>query len=130
MFLINTCMAIFKGFSTIDKVRAPYTLTDIDLVKRDLLNHFYTKKGERLMKPNFGSIIWDLLMEPEDTVTEEEIKDDIKRIIDTDPRVTLRDITLYIMDHTIRADVALRFNPGSEEDVLYLEFINETEGFE
>ena len=74
MFLINTCMAIFKGFSTIDKVRAPYTLTDIDLVKRDLLNHFYTKKGERLMKPNFGSIIWDLLMEPEDTVTEEDIK--------------------------------------------------------
>ena len=99
-------MAIFKGFSTIDKVRAPYTLTDIDLVKRDLLNHFYTKKGERLMKPNFGSIIWDLLMEPEDTVTEQEIKDDIERIIDTDPRVTLRDITLYIMDHTIRADVA------------------------
>jgi hypothetical protein len=34
------------------------------------------------------------------------------------------------MDHTIRADVALKFNPGSEEDVLYLEFINETEGFE
>lgn len=130
MFLINTCMVIFKGFSTVDKVRAPYTLTDIDLVKRDLLNHFYTKKGERLMKPNFGSIIWDLLMEPEDTVTEEEIKDDIKRIIDTDPRVTLREITLYIMDHTIRADVALRFNPGSEEDVLYLEFINETEGYE
>jgi len=123
-------MAIFKGFSTIDKVRAPYTLVDVELVKRDLLNHFYTKKGERLMKPNFGSIIWDLLMEPEDTVTEEEIKEDIQRIIDTDPRVELNDITLYLMDHTIRADVSLKFNPGNEEDVLYLEFINENEGFE
>ena len=56
---------LFKGFSTVDKNRAPYTLTDTNLIKRDLLNHFYTKKGERVMRPNFGSIIWDMLMEPE-----------------------------------------------------------------
>jgi hypothetical protein len=35
MKMINTCMAtLFKGFSTVDKVRAPYTLTDADLVNR------------------------------------------------------------------------------------------------
>ena len=59
-------MAKIKGLSTVDKVRAPYTLVDSALVKRDLLNTFYTKKGERLMRPNYGSIIWDLLMNPED----------------------------------------------------------------
>ena len=53
---------IFKGFSTIDKIRAPYSLFDQELIKRDLLNEFQTRRGERLMKPNFGSIIHDLLM--------------------------------------------------------------------
>ena len=73
MNMINTCMAtLFKGFSTVDKVRAPYTLTDADLVKRDLLNHFYTRIGERVMRPTFGSVIWDYLMEPEDPETQEK----------------------------------------------------------
>ena len=76
--MINNNMAtIFKGFSTIDKIRAPYSLFDQELIKRDLLNEFQTRRGERLMKPNFGSIIHDLLMEPEDTITDDEIRDDI-----------------------------------------------------
>ena len=53
---------VFKGFSTVDKIRAPYSLTDIELVKRDLLNEFYTKKGERVMRPNLGCIVHDLLL--------------------------------------------------------------------
>lgn len=119
-------MAIFKGFSTIDKVRAPFSLVDNELVKRDLLNTFHTRKGERVMRPNYGTIIWDLLMNPEDTATEEEIKEDIARIIDNDARVELVNTTLYISNHTIRADVQLRYVPVNDEDILYLEFINET----
>ena len=61
---INNSMARLLGFSTVDKVKAPYSLVDGDVIVRDLLNEFYTKKGERLMRPNFGSVIWDLLMNP------------------------------------------------------------------
>lgn len=121
--MINNGMAMFKGFSTIDRVRAPYTLVDKDLIKRDLLNHFYTKKGERLMRPQFGSIIWDLLMNPEDALTEDDIKADIERIIDTDPRVELINTTLFILDHTVRAEINLRYKGINDEDVLYVEFV-------
>lgn len=121
--MINNGMAMFKGFSTIDKVRAPYTLVDKELIKRDLLNHFYTKKGERLMRPQFGSIIWDLLMEPEDELLEDDIKADIERIIDTDPRVELINITLFTLDHTVRAEINLRYKGINDEDVLYVEFV-------
>ena len=41
-------MAQFKGMSTVDKVSAPYTLVDSELVKRDLLNEIYTKKVNEL----------------------------------------------------------------------------------
>lgn len=122
--MINTCMAtLFKGFSTVDKVRAPYTLTDADLVKRDLLNHFYTRMGERLMRPTFGSVIWDYLMEPEDPRTQEIIKDDIERIVNSDPRVEHQDTTLLILDHTIQAEVKIKYKLLNSEDSLFLEYV-------
>jgi len=126
--MINNNMAtIFRGFSTVDNVRAPYSLYDDELIKRDLLNEFQTRKGERLMRPNFGCIIWDMLMEPEDTFTESEIEDDIRRIIDKDPRVGVKDIILYTSDHTIRAEVILKYNRSTNDDVLFLEFISNQE---
>ncbi len=118
---------IFRGFSTVDKIRAPYSLFDQELIKRDLLNEFHTRKGERLMKPNFGSIIHDLLMEPEDTMTEDEIRDDIERICNKDPRVKVKDILIFTADHTVRAEVILKYVQTNNEDILFLEFISDTE---
>ena len=118
---------IFKGFSTVDKIRAPYSLFDQELIKRDLLNEFQTRRGERLMKPNFGSIIHDLLMEPEDTITDDEIRDDITRICDNDPRVEVKDILIFTADHTVRAEVILKYVQTNNEDILFLEFISDTE---
>ena len=116
---------IFKGFSTVDRVKAPYTLTDIELVKRDLLNEFYTRRGERVMRPNFGSIIWDLLMNPEDNFTGDEIKDDIARIVAKDQRVELINISLFTSDHSVRAEVELKYNILNSKDTLFLEFQTE-----
>tara|TARA_R110001606_G_scaffold338457_3_gene486559 strand:- start:294 stop:668 length:375 start_codon:yes stop_codon:yes gene_type:complete len=113
---------LFKGFSTVDKNRAPYTLTDTDLIKRDLLNHFYTKKGERVMRPNFGSIIWDMLMEQDSPMLQEEIKEDIQRIVDLDPRVELENTILYINDQTIRAEVSVKYYNIDQADILYIEY--------
>jgi len=124
MNMINTCMAtLFKGFSTVDKVRAPYTLTDADLVKRDLLNHFYTRIGERIMRPTFGSVIWDYLMEPEDPDTQEIIKDDIERIVASDPRVEFQETNLTILDHTIQAEVKIKYVLLNSTDTLFLEYV-------
>tara|TARA_B100002019_G_scaffold291007_1_gene310034 strand:+ start:1027 stop:1416 length:390 start_codon:yes stop_codon:yes gene_type:complete len=129
--MINKGMATtFRGFNTVDNIRAPYSLYDVELVKRDLLNEFYTRQGERLMRPNFGSIIWDLLMEPEDVTTEQDIRDDIERIVGKDPRVKLNETVLYISDHTIRAEVHLNYVQANTDDILYLEFVNNSGGDE
>ena len=124
MNMINTCMAtLFKGFSTVDKVRAPYTLTDADLVKRDLLNHFYTRIGERVMRPTFGSVIWDYLMEPQDPDTQNIIEEDVKRIVDSDPRVEFQETNLLVLDHTIQVEVKIKYKLLGSEDTLFLEYV-------
>ena len=54
----------YKGFSTLNSGAEHYSLYDFELIKQDLLNHFYIRQGERLMNPEFGTVIWDLLFEP------------------------------------------------------------------
>lgn len=126
MIMINTCMAtIFKGFNTIDKIKAPFNLTDEELIKRDLLNHFYTKRGERFMRPNFGSIIHDLIMNPLDGMTETDIREDVENIINSDSRVSLDDLRILIEGQTVRCEVDITFNVLKSADTLYLEFISE-----
>jgi len=118
-------MSTFKGFSTVDRVRAPFTLTDAELIKRDLLNELFTRKGERVMRPNFGSIVWDLLMDPSTNDLDRKIKQDIERIIGKDPRVELIKTQVAVLDHTILAEVDIRFLPFNDVDKLYLEYVRD-----
>jgi phage baseplate assembly protein W len=87
----------YKGFSSVNETTAETQLYDFDLIKQDIINHFKTKKGERLMNPTFGSIIWDLLMEPLTNEVRTALKDDVNTICTFDPRVTpiQMDITEY-----------------------------------
>lgn len=118
---------LFKGFSTADKIRAPYTLVNEDLVKQDLMNQFYTRKGERVMRPEYGTIIYDLLMEPNIPEVEEIVKEDIERIIDSDPRVKLSDINILVGDHSIRAEVKVDFVMLDSTETLYLDYVSQDE---
>jgi phage baseplate assembly protein W len=115
-------MAKFVGMSTINNSRAPYTLVDDELIKRDLLNEFYTKRGERVMRPAFGSIIWEILMDPETVELERDINDDIKKIVDRDPRVTLLDVKTLITEHTVRSEVQVSYIASGDSDMLYLRY--------
>ena len=74
-------MARLIGFNTIENAKAPFRVEGAQCVLRDLQNELYTQKGERPMRPNFGCIIWDLLMDPADSNVEKLAKEDIQRIL-------------------------------------------------
>jgi phage baseplate assembly protein W len=121
-------MVNFIGFSTVDNY-APYTLTGSELVKRDLMNELYTRRGERVMNPKFGSIIWDLLMEPSTPKLQKEVEEDIEKIFKRDPRAELKSLNVVVLDHVIRAEVEFKFVPLNTTDTLYVEYIrNISEG--
>ena len=113
---------IYKGFSTVNKIRAPYTLTDAELVKTDLLNELNTRQGERVMRPTFGTRIFDILMNPLDELVVQEVEDDVIRIVNKDPRVELQTVKTDVLDHTIRCAVQLRILPRLSEDELFIEY--------
>lgn len=87
-------MRVFKGYSTVEKSWGNFKLYDMELAKRDLLNELYTRKGERLMSPTFGYIIWDVLFDPLTNDTIDIVKEDTLRIVTKDPRLELRQLDI------------------------------------
>lgn len=106
----------YKGFSTVNTGASSSQLFDYDLIKQDVINHFRTKKGERVMNPNFGSIIWDLLMEPLTDASRELLKEDIKNICTSDPRVTpiQMDLTEYENGYLLEITLLLK---GTDQSI-------------
>jgi len=113
---------VYIGFSTTDMVEPPYRVVDIELVKQDIRNMLNTRRGERVMRPEYGTRIFDLLMDPFDEETREAIIEDVIRVIETEPRVTLLNINVFEMEHVIRVDLELQFRPQDSVDQLFLEY--------
>lgn len=84
---------LYKGYSSFEFQRnKTFKLRDIELVKMDLLNHIFTKQGERVMMPNFGTEIPSLVFEPLTIETVDLVREEVLRVINYDPRVELIDI--------------------------------------
>ena len=115
----------YYGFSTIDQVKK-FKLTDFDLVKRDLLNHFSIRRGEKLLQPNFGSIIWNMLFEPLTEETKAILVEDIKRIVNYDPRINVNGVIIDQLENGLQIQVELLYLPTTMSDQLTLVFDNQS----
>ena len=114
---------LFVGFSTQEmQGKRGWTLYDVDLIKRDLLNHFYTRKGERLMMTTYGTIIWDKLFEQFTDGVRQEIVDDVLRIVRSDTRVSLQAVDVSTTDNGITIAIELKYEPWSSVGTFSLEF--------
>lgn len=121
-------MTTYIGYSTIGNLVGSKILVDRDLATRDLLNHFYTRKGERVMHPDFGCAIWDLLFDPLDFATESIAKEEVERIVNTDPRWILQSVRMEKPnDHTLTVRVNVEYDNTGTAEELYLNFVGEIE---
>jgi phage baseplate assembly protein W len=55
--------------------------TDKDAIRADLLHLLLTNKGERLYLPDFGSDLKKYIFEPNDSITHEEIRNNLNETI-------------------------------------------------
>lgn len=80
----------YKGFSSkkYEKDKS-YKLNDVELVKEDLKNHIFTRRGERIRMPTFGTKIPELAYEQLDDYTVAIIDEELRKVFAYDPRVNL-----------------------------------------
>lgn len=112
----------FIGFNTVDQPNPPYSLTNIDIIKRDINNHFATPMGSRVMLPSFGSNIFNYLFDPFDQYTKDMIIEDAIRVIEEEPRVSLVSIDVFQEDQALTIVMVLLFRPESITDSMYVTF--------
>ena len=112
----------YRGLSTVNPENVSKTLYDIGLIKQDLLNHFHIRQGEKLMNPEFGTIVWDAIFEPLTPSMEEAIAENVKRIVNSDPRVTANSVIIDTYESGIIIDCDLTYLPYNISEKMRLTF--------
>lgn len=113
---------MYKGFSTISAQSENFSLYDFHLIQQDLLNHFYTRQGERVMNPSFGCIIWDLLFEPLTPEIQNLITTNVNAIINYDPRISATQVIVTSYESGIQIECMLTYLPYNVSQSMQLRF--------
>jgi phage baseplate assembly protein W len=117
----------YKGFSSTDITNVNNKLYDLDIIRQDLINQFKIRKGERLMNPTFGSIIWDVLMEPMTDEIYDLLSQDITAICNSDPRVVPTQINLNELEGGYLIEVTIQL-VGTDQSTSLKLFFNQEVG--
>lgn len=114
-----------------DLLQSPLTedvalIKDEDAVKDSLRNLILTDRGERLMQPNLGSGIKELLFENLTPATLQLIKERVITTIETyEPRVELIDVSVGSTIDENQVQVVVRFYISNREQPVTLDVILE-----
>ena len=118
-------MTTFVGYSTINQYKK-FTLTDGELIKRDLLNAFNIRQGTLPGRPAYGSTLLDTIFENQDNTTETAILTEIQRIAGGDPRVYLSDVNYYPQQNGVLVELQVQLVPSQTTELLSIFFNQET----
>jgi len=119
-------MPNFIGFSTINRDKK-FTIVDINLVKRDLLNAFSIKGGTLPGRPEVGTKIWDYIFDPSDSITSGNVEREVRRIIEMDARIELHDVVVTSSLNTITAYITLSLLPAYSAASFYINFLEDSQ---
>jgi phage baseplate assembly protein W len=107
-------MTLFVGYSSIDQFKK-FTLVDLELIKRDLLNALNIRQGQLVGRPQYGTTLWDFLFESQMTDTESAIQDELQRVVGGDPRIFItQPAQLFPQDNGLLIQLDVQFIPSSE----------------
>ena len=112
----------YKGFSSINENISNTKLYDYDLIKQDLINQFQTKQGERVMNPDFGTIIWNLIFEPLTPQLKQAVVNDVNRIVNYDPRIIPTQVNLTEQPFGLLLELTLHYVGTDQTEKMTLAF--------
>jgi phage baseplate assembly protein W len=114
-------MTTYIGFNTINQNKK-FTLVDFDLIQRDLLNAFNIRQGELPGRPAYGSTIWNYLFENQVEQLQQQIRDEVQRVVGGDPRLFLNDVQVYPQENGILIQLQVTVVNTTDAKILSLFF--------
>jgi phage baseplate assembly protein W len=114
-------MTTFIGFNTINQNKY-FTLTDFELIKRDLLNAFNIRQGELIGVPSYGTTLWNNLFENQTQDTLNTVYEEIQRVAGGDPRVYINAIEVFPQQNGLLLQLELTVVPSTDAQRLSIFF--------
>jgi phage baseplate assembly protein W len=115
----------YKGFRTANDTSMTAKIYDFELIQQDVMNMFQTKKGERVMNPEFGTVIWSLIYEPFTADIKQLISEDVTRILNYDPRVTPTQINIQEAETGLIIEATLYYKQQDVSELMKFSFDKE-----
>jgi phage baseplate assembly protein W len=111
----------FIGFNTQNQYKK-FTLTDFELIKRDLLNAFNIRQGQLPGRPAYGTTLWDFLFENQVEELQTNIVAEVQRVAGGDPRIYISDTQVYPQENGILLEIQLAVVPSTNAERLSIFF--------
>lgn len=120
-------MSNIFGYTTINQPYTSNRLSGLELAKRDLLNHFKIRKGEKWSDPEFGCDLELYVFEPLDAETQDAIEEEVNTVISYDPRFEVNDSDIRVVHdtHSVTVNVKLTYLPETTATELQIKFDRE-----
>ena len=120
-------MSNIVGYTTVNQKNASLRLNDLELAKRDLINHFHIRKGEKWTDPEFGCDLPLYIFQPLDDITMDAIREEVYNVVNYDPRFTVNDTNIIVNQdaHYVTINVKLTYVPTTTAIDLQIKFDNE-----
>ena len=115
-------MTMYRGFSTLQGNFSSTKVVDSELVKRDLLNAFAIRKGEKVGTPGYGSGVLDLVMEPLTEEVKNLLLEEVTSTIAQDPRVSLQQLVIEEYENGLQAQINLLYVQSNQSENLVINF--------
>ena len=111
----------FIGFNTQGQFKK-FTLTDFELIKRDLLNAFNIRQGQLPGRPAYGTVLWDFLFENQVEASQQAIEREVQRVAAGDPRIFISQVITFPQENGILIQVELTVTPSTDAERLSIFF--------
>ena len=114
-------MTTFVGFNTVNQYKK-FTLTDFNLIQRDLLNAFNIRQGSLPGRPSYGTVMWDFVFENQIIELQKNIEAEVQRVAAQDPRIAISQLNVFPQEHGFLIQVQITVVPSTNAQILSIFF--------
>ena len=104
-----------------------FSLVDEQLVIQDFINAFNIRQGTMVGKPGYGTTLWDYVFDPNTSDIISAIKNEVRRVANTDPRIQISTISVYPKDNGILIELEMAVVPFNQAQLIAV-FLNQDTG--
>ena len=118
-------MPKYYGYNSIN-ANKKFSLTDFELIKRDLLNGLLIKQGELPGRPEIGTEIWNYMFDGITDTALQKIEVSMRKQIQRDPRISVQDMRFFSQGNGLLVEIDVQTEVTDSDQMLKLFFDTDT----